>query len=81
MLELLWHAADRYLHLLMDDLDRAPETTEGRIDEHRDLLDLARAGKTEELRDAWIAHLESSERRRCSVAARSVSPRERAARA
>ncbi len=26
VLELLWHAADRYLHLLMDDLDRAPET-------------------------------------------------------
>lgn len=61
VLDLLWHAADRYLHLLMGNLDRAPETTEGRIGEHRHLLDLAIAGKTEELRDAWVAHLEDSE--------------------
>ncbi len=45
----------------MDNLDRAPETTEGRIGEHRALLDLARAGKAEALRDAWIEHLDSSE--------------------
>ncbi len=61
VLDLLWHAADRYLHILIGDLDRAPETTEGRIDEHRQLLDLAQAGKAEELRDAWVAHLDSSE--------------------
>lgn len=61
VLEILWHSADRYLHLLMDNLDRAPETTEARIAEHRALLDLARAGKAQELHDAWIAHLESSE--------------------
>src|SRR6187431_2140423 len=41
VLEILWHSADRYLHLLMDNLDRAPETTEARISEHRALLDLA----------------------------------------
>ncbi len=62
VLELLWHSADRYLHLLMGGIDRAPQATEGRIDEHRELLDLARAGKTEALRDAWIAHLDSSEK-------------------
>ena len=28
---------------------------------HSALLDLARAGKAQELRDAWVAHLESSE--------------------
>jgi len=61
VLEILWHSADRYLHLLMDNLDNAPETTEARIDEHRALLDLARDGKAQELRDAWIEHLESSE--------------------
>ncbi len=61
VLELLWHAADRYLHLLIGDLDRAPETTEGRIDEHRQLLDLAIAGRTDELHAAWISHLEDSE--------------------
>jgi len=61
VLDLLWHAADRYLHLLIGDLDRAPETTEGRIDEHRHLLDLAIAGKTDELHAAWIAHLDGSE--------------------
>ncbi|MBB3043612.1 GntR family transcriptional regulator [Nocardioides soli] len=61
VLEILWHSADRYLHLLMDNLDTAPETTRARIDEHRELLDLARAGQATELRDAWIAHLESTE--------------------
>lgn len=60
ILKILWRSADRYLHILMDDIDNAPETTQARIDEHRALLDLARAGKTEELRQAWIAHLESS---------------------
>ncbi len=60
VLELLWHAADRYLHLLMAELDRAPETQEGRIDEHRHLLELARAGKSEQFRDAWVAHLDAS---------------------
>ncbi|MGB0100766.1 MAG: GntR family transcriptional regulator [Nocardioides sp.] len=61
VLDLLWHAADRYLHLLMEGLDRAPETTEARIDEHRLLLDLARAGDAEALRVAWVAHLDGSE--------------------
>lgn len=61
VLRLLWKASDRYLHLLMADLDHKPETQEGRIDEHRHLLDLARDGKVEELKDAWIAHLESTE--------------------
>lgn len=61
VLRLLWKASDRYLHLLMADLDHKPETQQGRIDEHRELLDLARAGKAKELRDAWIAHLESTE--------------------
>ncbi len=60
VLELLWHAADRYLHLLMAKLDRAPETQESRIDEHRVLLELARAGKAEEFRTAWVAHLDQS---------------------
>lgn len=61
VLDILWHSADRYLHVLMEGLDRDPETTEGRIDEHRLLLDLARAGKTEELREAWVQHLDNSE--------------------
>jgi DNA-binding GntR family transcriptional regulator len=61
VLEILWHSADRYLHLLMGNLDTAPETTEARVNEHRELLDLARAGKVEALRDAWVAHLESTE--------------------
>lgn len=60
ILEILWHSADRYLHILMHDIDNAPETTAGRIQEHRLLLDLAREGKTEELRQAWIRHLEGS---------------------
>jgi DNA-binding GntR family transcriptional regulator len=60
ILEILWHSADRYLHILMGDLDNAPEDTQARVDEHRALLDLARAGKAEELRDAWVAHLDSS---------------------
>ncbi len=61
VLYLLWKASDRYLHLLMDDLDHQPETQQGRIDEHRQLLDLARDGKVDELRQAWVAHLESTE--------------------
>jgi DNA-binding GntR family transcriptional regulator len=61
VLRVLWKASDRYLHLLMENLDHAPETQQGRIDEHRLLLDLARDGKVEELRAAWIAHLDSTE--------------------
>lgn len=61
VLRVLWKASDRYLHLLMDDLDRSPETQQGRIDEHRHLLDLARDGKTKELIASWVAHLESTE--------------------
>lgn len=61
VLELLWTSSDRYLHLLMSGLDKGPEKTQARIDEHRELLDLAKAGRTEELRDAWLAHLDSSE--------------------
>ncbi|WP_104106281.1 GntR family transcriptional regulator [Nocardioides sp. 616] len=61
VLRLLWKASDRYLHLLMDDLDHQPKTQQGRIDEHRELLELAREGKVEELRDRWVAHLESTE--------------------
>ncbi|GGD25087.1 GntR family transcriptional regulator [Nocardioides daphniae] len=61
VLELLWTSSDRYLHLLLSDLDKGPEKTQARIDEHQELLELARAGRTEELRDAWVAHLDSSE--------------------
>lgn len=61
VLEILWHSADRYLHLLMDDPGTAPEIIRVRIDEHRELLDLARAGRAMEVRDAWIAHLERTE--------------------
>ena len=45
----------------MQDLDHHPETQQRRIDEHRELLDLARTGKAKQLRTAWIAHLESTE--------------------
>ncbi|MBW9205580.1 GntR family transcriptional regulator [Mumia sp. zg.B53] len=62
VLELLWHSADRYLHLLMKDLDHAPETKEQRIDEHRELLELARDGKAAAFKKSWIAHLDASER-------------------
>ncbi|WP_181309715.1 GntR family transcriptional regulator [Nocardioides campestrisoli] len=61
VLSLLWKASDRYLHLLMQDLDHHPETQQRRIDEHRELLDLARTGKAKQLKAAWIAHLESTE--------------------
>lgn len=61
VLEILWHTADRYLHLLMGDLDRAPETQEHRIAEHRHILDSARDRKAAETRDAWVAHLDASE--------------------
>lgn len=70
VLDILWHSADRYLHLLMDGLDRDPETTEERIDEHRMLLDLARAGKGEDLREAWVKHLDNSEVALASALAR-----------
>ncbi|WP_235735449.1 GntR family transcriptional regulator [Nocardioides alcanivorans] len=62
VLRLLWKASDRYLHLLMADLDHQPETQKSRIDEHTELLDLAEAGKVEEFRDSWVAHLESTEK-------------------
>src|SRR4051812_224535 len=61
VLEILWHSGNRYLHLLMDDLERATETTQARINEHRALLDLARDGRVQDFHDAWIAHLDSSE--------------------
>lgn len=61
VLRLLWKASDRYLHLLMENLDHQPQTQQGRIDEHRELLDLARAGKVQELRASWVAHLRSTE--------------------
>lgn len=61
VLRVLWKASDRYLHLLMNDLDHAPETQQSRIDEHRELLDLAEAHDAKGLRAAWIAHLESTE--------------------
>jgi DNA-binding GntR family transcriptional regulator len=61
VLRLLWKASDRYLHLLMADLDHKPQTQESRIDEHRLLLDLVRQGKVEEFKDSWVAHLESTE--------------------
>lgn len=62
VLTMLWSSSDRYLHLLMDDLDRGPEVTESRIREHQHLLDLAKDGNAKKLRDAWIAHLNSSEK-------------------
>ncbi|WP_122816829.1 GntR family transcriptional regulator [Nocardioides pantholopis] len=61
VLELLWKSSDRYLHLLMDNIDREPETQQIRIEEHRKLLDLAAARDAEGLKAAWIAHLDSSQ--------------------
>lgn len=61
VLRLLWKASDRYLHLLINDLDHQPQTQQSRIDEHRELLDLAEAGKVEEFRASWIKHLEGTE--------------------
>lgn len=62
VLEMLWKSSDRYLHLLMSGLDHGPEATGARISEHRDILDLARAGNAQALKKAWIAHLDSSEK-------------------
>ncbi|MFC6151078.1 MULTISPECIES: GntR family transcriptional regulator [Mumia] len=62
VLDLLWHSADRYLHITMADLDHAPETKEQRIDEHRLLLELARDRKGPEFKKAWIDHLNGSEK-------------------
>ena len=63
-------SADRYLHLLIGE-PRAPRRPRRRINEHRHLLDLAIAGKAEELRAAWVAHLDASAEelrsRPCSV--------------
>ncbi len=61
VLELLWKSSDRYLHLLMHNLDREPQTQQSRIDEHRELLRLAREGDAEALKAAWIAHLDSTQ--------------------
>lgn len=61
VLELLWTSSDRYLHLLLGDIDKGPESTQQRIDDHRRVLELAKAGRTGELHDVWIAHLDSSE--------------------
>ena len=61
VLATLWKSSDRYLHLLMNDLDKSPETTESRIGEHQNLLDLAEKGDGKALRKAWVDHLESSE--------------------
>lgn len=61
VLALLWKSSDRYLHLLMADLDRGPEATSTRIAEHQGLLDLAQKGDGKALRKAWVSHLESSE--------------------
>ncbi|KHL15892.1 UNVERIFIED_CONTAM: hypothetical protein LK11_19285 [Mumia flava] len=61
VLELLWHSADRYLHLLMSSLDQSPETQEQRINEHRELLELAKVRDAEGFRDSWINHLNGSE--------------------
>ncbi len=61
VLALLWKSSDRYLHLLMEGIDHGPKSTEARIDEHRELLELARAGDGKALKKAWIAHLDWSE--------------------
>ncbi|MCD4524401.1 GntR family transcriptional regulator [Nocardioides sp. cx-173] len=61
VLELLWHTADRYLHLLMGELDVAPEAREHRISEHRTILEHARARDAAQTREAWVAHLDASE--------------------
>lgn len=70
VLEMLWKSSDRYLHLLMDGLDHGPESTESRIQEHRDLLDLAEQRDAAGLVASWIAHLESSETALLAVLAR-----------
>lgn len=69
VLAMLWKSSDRYLHLLMDGLDHTPERTEGRIREHRELLELAEKGDTAGLVASWIAHLDSSEKALLSVLA------------
>lgn len=61
VLDLLWTSTDRYLHLLMHDLDSGPEVTQKRIDEHRNILALAVARDAAGMREEWVAHLRSSE--------------------
>jgi DNA-binding GntR family transcriptional regulator len=61
VLAMLWKSSDRYLHLLIHDLDSGPEATSRRIGEHQHLLDLATGGSGEDLAAAWLAHLDSSE--------------------
>lgn len=73
VIELLWHTADRYLHLLTD-LDDAPKTGEHRIEDHRAMLEFARARKGPEMRKAWVAHLDASEKAlRAALEGRSVA--------
>ncbi|WP_372734693.1 GntR family transcriptional regulator [Nocardioides sp.] len=61
VLTTLWKSSDRYLHLLINDLDSGPEATSSRIGEHQALLDLAQKPDGSALRDAWVHHLDSSE--------------------
>ena len=61
VLDTLWKSSDRYLHLLMSDLDSSPEVTSSRIREHQHLLDIAQKGDGKALRKAWVDHLQSSE--------------------
>lgn len=61
VLTTLWKSSDRYLHLLINDLDSGPEATSDRIGEHQALLDLAQKEDGAALRKAWVAHLDSSE--------------------
>lgn len=61
VLQTLWKSSDRYLHLLMSDLDNSPEARASRIEEHQNLLDIAQKGDSKSLRKAWVDHLESSE--------------------
>lgn len=62
VLQTLWKSSDRYLHLLMSDIDNSPEAREGRIEEHQKILDIAETGDGKALRKAWVDHLESSEK-------------------
>jgi DNA-binding GntR family transcriptional regulator len=71
VLSMLWRSSDRYLHLLMSDLDSGPEATSSRIGEHQHLLDLAASGSGEKLAQAWVHHLDSSEKALLSALAES----------
>ena len=71
VLSMLWKSSDRYLHLLMPNLDSGPEATSSRIGEHQHLLDLAREGSGVDLQKAWVSHLDSSEKALLSALAES----------